>query len=170
MKKIILGIILLVSNSLMSQNLSLEQVLSLQKKDLIGVEEYLSAKDWSLLEIEKETNETLGTVTFAYNKSSYGDKAESFLYYLYSDTRSRVSIQVHDKNKYNEYLKSVKTLGYKLIASKMEEDTIDKVYQNNSTTIIISITAKDNYGTTSTVYSYFVVSNDDYDYNFKEKY
>ena len=170
MKKIILGILLITGNSIIAQNLTIQEILNLQKKDLIGVEEYLSEKDWSLLEIEKATDEKLGSVEFAYKKSSYKNEAESFFYYFYSDTRSRISIQVQNKEKYNEYLKSTKTLGYKLVANKMEDNRIDKVYQNKATTIIISIKARDYYGTTKSIYSYFVISNDDYDYNFKEDY
>ncbi len=170
MKRIILGILLIAGNSIIAQNLSTQQLLNLQKKGFVGVEEYLSEKDWSLLEIEKAKDGNLGTVIYAYNKSSINDKAESFLYHYYSDTRSRINIQVHKKEKYNEYLKSIKTLGYKLVANKMEDDRIEKVYQNTTTTVIISIKARDNYGTTESIYSYFVLSNDDYDYNFKDDY
>jgi hypothetical protein len=171
MKRIILGILLIAGNSMIAQNLNIQQILNLQKKDFVGVEEYLSEKDWSLLEIEKATDEKLGTVIFAYKKSSYNDNAESFLYYyFYSEKINRISIQVHNKEKYTEYLNATKTLGYKLIANKMADDTIEKVYQNTTTTIIISIKAKDNYGTTKSIYSYFVISNDDYDYNFKDEY
>jgi hypothetical protein len=85
-----------VGNSIIAQNLNIQQILNLQKKDFVGVEEYLSEKDWSLLEIEKATDGKLATVIFAYKKSSYNDKAESFLYYFYSDKRSRINIQVHN--------------------------------------------------------------------------
>ena len=154
-------------NSIISQNLTIEQILNLQKKDVVEIEEYLSSKDWSLLNIEKESDVILGSITFAYGKLASNDRAESFLFCFYSDDRKRIIVQVHDKEKYNLYLKSVKRLGYKLVDKKIENNKIDKVYQNPSTTIIISIsTAKDD-GSTDTVYSYLVLSNDDYLLNYK---
>ena len=97
MRKIILGLILILSNSIIAQNLNLEEVLSLQKKDLIEVEEYLSAKDWNFIEGKKESDDIFGSVIFAFNKSSNDDEAESFIHYYYSDSIKRINVQIHKK-------------------------------------------------------------------------
>jgi len=171
MRKIILGLILILSNSIIAQNLNLEEVLSLQKKDLIEVEEYLSAKDWNFIEGKKESDDIFGSVIFAFNKSSNGDEAESFIHYYYSDSIKRINVQIHKKEKYNLFITTVKDIGYKAIASKMEDNQINKVYQNRSTTIIFSITSSKNESySTSTIYACFVLSNEDYNDNFKEQY
>ena len=79
MEKVIFGLILFFCNSIISQNLTIEQILNLQKKDVVEIEEYLSSKDWSLLNIEKESDVILGSITFAYGKLASNDRAESFL-------------------------------------------------------------------------------------------
>ncbi len=171
MRKIILGLVLILSNMIIAQNLNLEDVLSLQKKDLIEVEEYLSAKDWNFIEGKKESDEIFGSAIFAFNKASSGDEAESFIHYYYSDIIKRINIQIHKKEKYNLFITTVKELEYKAIASKMEDNQINKVYQNKSTTIIFSISSSKNESySTSTIYACFVLSNDDYDTNFKAQY
>ena len=171
MKNIILILILIFTNTLISQNLTFEQVLNLQKKDIIGVEEYLSSKDWSLLNADKEAEGSLATVTFAYKKQDISDKAESFIYYIYSEKRKRLNIQMHTKDKYNLFLNTVKASGYKPIANKIEENNIEKVYQNKTNTVIISVSTSKNYSySTNTIYSFFILSNDDYEINFQEDY
>ena len=70
---------LLISNSVLSQNLTLAQILEIKKKDLGNAEEYLTAKGWEFKDAEEPTYDKLGKATFTYNKSDMSDIAESFL-------------------------------------------------------------------------------------------
>lgn len=90
---------LLTSNSILSQNLSLAQILEIKKKDLGNAEEYLTAKGWEFKNAEEETSDKLGKATFTYNKSDMSDMAESFLTFFYSNysNKTRINIQVNKK-------------------------------------------------------------------------
>lgn len=169
-KKLTLVFILIYSLSF-SQNLTLDELISLRKRNLATVEEKLTLKGWSFIRGEEPQSGNLGKATFAYNKSSYEDKAESFINYLYSDfsERKRIDIQIVKKEKYNLYLARIKALGCKLIDSNISEGNIKKIYQGATLTFIISIsTQKEDYSSTSTLYNFFVVENSDYRINFDE--
>lgn len=169
-KKLTLVFILIYSLSF-SQNLTLDELIGLRKRDLATVEEKLTLKGWSFIRGEEPQSGNLGKATFAYNKSSYEDKAESFINYLYSDIsdRKRIDIQIVKKEKYNLFLARIKALGCKLIDSNISDGNIKKIYQGATLTFIISIaTQKEDYSSTSTLYHFFVIENSDYRINFDE--
>lgn len=169
-KKVTLMFILIYSLSF-SQNITLDELISLRKRDLANVEEKLTLKGWSYISGEEPQDGNLGKATFAYNKSAYEDKAESFINYLYSDIsdRKRIDIQIVKKEKYNLFLARIKALGCKLIDSNISDGNIKKIYQGAKLTFIITIaTQKEDYSSTSTLYHFFVVENSDYRINFDE--
>ena len=56
-----------------SQNLTLDELISLRKKDLATVEEKLTLKGWSYIRGEEPQIGNLGKATFAFNKSLLKD-------------------------------------------------------------------------------------------------
>jgi hypothetical protein len=130
-----------LTNRVVAQNLTLAQLLELRKMELGAAEEFLSAKGWEFSKAEEPTDSTMGSVTFAYNKSEMSSGAESFLKYLYSifSGNKRVVIQVNSTKKYNEYLNSLKASGLKLVNSRVEEGELVKIYKNS--TLVVEITA-----------------------------
>lgn len=153
------------------QNLTLDELLGLRKKDLATVEEKLTLKGWSFIRGNEPEYGSLGEAAFAYNKSSYGDKAEAFIRYLYSDSkdRKRIDVQISKKDKYNLYLARIKSLGCKLINSKISDGNIKKTYQGATTTFILTIsTQQDDFQSTKTVYHILIIDNTDYRINFDE--
>ena len=123
-----------------SQNLNFDQILSLRTKSLSNVEEYLTSNKWELLEANEPKDDKMGSINFAYNKSRYDDKAESFIYFYYSNvstSNNRLLIQVNKISNYNTYLAKIKFLGYKLLKTYVEDGDLIKIYQTNSTTIKI---------------------------------
>jgi hypothetical protein len=111
-----------------SQNLTLDEILTLRKKDLAGVEEYLSMKGWSFVSSKEGSDESLGNADFAYNKGSFNNKAEAFLIYLFSKSSEykRITLQISKKEKYTSYLTRVKSFGCKLIDSEINDGSIKK--------------------------------------------
>lgn len=159
---------LLISNNVLSQNLTLAQILEIKKKDLGNAEEYLTSKGWEFLDAAEPTDGQLGKATFTYNKSDSSDLAESFLTYLYSSYtgNTRINIQVNKKIKYNEYINTIKSYGCKLIDSKIEEGKIVKIYRGATTTFqVTSSTSSNIYNEESAIWFIFIVSNEDYDLN-----
>lgn len=171
-KNLLMFTFLMISNSVFSQNLTLAQILEIKKKDLGNAEEYLTAKGWEFKDAEEPTYEKLGKATFTYNKSDMSDKAESFLTFFYSQysDKTRISIQVNKKIKYNEYISSIKSYGCKLINSKVENGDIVKVYRGATTTFEVSSSTSSNfYNEETAVWHIFIASNDDYDLNWGEE-
>ena len=166
MKHLLLALTLLISNSVLSQNLTLAQILEVKKKDLGNAEEYLTAKGWEFKDAEEPTYEKLGKATFTYNKSDMSDLAESFLTYYYSSNseNTRISIQVNKKIKYTEYINSIKGYGCKLIDSKIEEGRIVKIYRGATTTFRVSSSTSSNfYNEETAIWKILIVSNEDYE-------
>lgn len=167
MKKIITIISLGISSFISAQNITLDELIILRKKSLVVVEETLSAKGWSYIKGEKTEYEIFGSATFAYKKSSYDDKAQSFITYYYSEDNNekRLSIQIVNKATYNAFLNRVKALGCKLINSEISDGSIIKTYKGQSTTIKIGIsTTKEEFSeTTRTYYSFLFTENEKFD-------
>jgi hypothetical protein len=167
MKKILFTIITLFPLTIFAQNLSFEQVLSLRTKSLSNLEEYLTTKKWEMLEATEPNENTMGSVAFAYNKSRFDDKAESFINFYYSNgstKNNRLKIQVNKVSNYNLYLAKIKSLGYKLQRSYVEEGDLIKLYQTNNMTIRIrTSTQSDEFSSTRTSYSFFILPTSSYD-------
>jgi hypothetical protein len=165
-KIILLFFVTLFINNCDAQNLTLDQVLNLRTKQLSYIDEYLTTKKWSMLSAEEPTDENMGNISFAYNKGIYDDKAESFLDFYYSKLSTlynRIRIQVNKSSNYNIYIARIKTLGYKLKSSFVENGNLVKVYQSTNTTIkVTTSTQKDDFTSTKTSYSFFVLNTLDY--------
>jgi len=140
------------------------QLLNIRKMDIGRATEYLNARNWEFLEAEEEEETTLGTISFGYNKNYYNDNAESFLYYYFSEEYDlvRLSIQVHKKNKFTEYLNAIKSYGCKLINSTVKDGRVIQTYQGATTTFIISsYTTKNSYNVDSGVWNITLRGNND---------
>lgn len=170
MKKIVLMLLFMIAPLCYSQNLTFDELLALRKKNFANVEEFLVSRDWSFTGGEKATSDELGMMNFAYKKSLYNDRAESFLHYyidLYG-TGCMVNIQLLDKTKYIQYLNRIKALGCKLVDSKFENSAIEKTYRGSTTTIIVSVrnTVKDNSYSIKPAYYFTILSNSNYKTNY----
>lgn len=175
MKRILIIILFaLIAIPASSQNLSLQQLLTVRKKNMAEAEEYLTQRNWSLINAESPTTDKYGGLSFAYNKSDFNDKAESFLMLYFSDSENypnRLNIQVHKKEKYNEYIAQIKKWGGKIYDSYIEDDIFFKVYQGSTMTYVISTsTQKDDFSSSSTIYNFFIAENEDFKYtNYNRK-
>ena len=171
--KTLLNLILVLSlSNSFSQNLTLDELISLRKKQIASVEEYLNAKNWNFLSAAQPYETTLGDVVFVYKKNEYDDSAQAFIKYFYNDDFStvRVNMQVARKEIYNLYLARIKSLGCKLIKSSIEDNEIIKIYKGATTTILVTIaTQKDEFESTKTFYNFFIVENLDYMLNISEE-
>lgn len=172
MKKLLFILFLnIFSISIYGQNLTLSQILEIRKKDLGSAEEYLSAKGWEFYSGESPTETSMGSATFTYDKDEMSSRAQSFLAFLYSDysNRTRISIQVNKKLKYNEYINAIKAYGCKIISSKIEDGKIVKVYRGATTSFIIkSGTGTNFFNEDTAVWFLLILSNEDYDLNFSD--
>ncbi|HAD80414.1 MAG TPA: hypothetical protein DCF99_15000 [Flavobacteriaceae bacterium] len=167
MKKYLTFIIVLFSISIFSQNITLGELLSLRKKDVAEVDEYLTLKRWSFIEAE-EPGDKLGNITYAYGKNIYSDEALSFINYYYSDysTTKRISIQIHKASILNSYVNQIKAWGGRLYDSYVENGSITKIYRGSTMTYkVVTDTQSNGFGGTNTLHYFVIYTNDDYDRN-----
>ncbi|MCY1539954.1 hypothetical protein D9M68_755680 [compost metagenome] len=155
---------IICGNVVYAQNLSFEELVSLQQKNLVEVEEFLSAKGWKLLHTDRNKGDTYTIITFTYKKEELIDDAESFLYYAYpkKSANNTISIQVNKLDVYNKYLTALKAGGAKLLSSNAKHNIIQKIYQDATRTFIVGTHAiKDGTGTYTT-YNFLVIKNEDF--------
>lgn len=167
MKKHFTLFLLFTSFFCFSQNLSLSELLSIRKKDIAEVDEYLTAKKWKFINAEEPTDERLGSLTYAYKKNYYDNTAESFLNYFYSDYSgiSRVSVQIHNNSILNTYINQIKAWGGKLHNSYVDNGDIIKIYRGSTMTYkIFTSTQNNTFGGTQSIYTLIIYTNDDFDY------
>lgn len=170
MKKIIYFIFIFsITSNFYCQNLTLDELIDLRKNEIADIEEFVTRKNWTFLSASKPIDNKLGKVVFTFNKSVNDDKAECFLTYLYVDKTTRLKLQFINKEKYNEYLKRLKPLGFKLAISKVKDDAIVKIYQEIGTTIEIIISSKIENNITKTSYNLIIATTDDYLANLLEE-
>ena len=171
---ILLAVLFYFPYYLFGQNLSLDEILSIRKKNLAEAEEYLSNKGWQFLEAQEPTWDKLGMLTFTYNKSNFDDNAESFFHYYYpvaSDATipgdgTRVSIQIHNETVYNSYVNRIKSWGGELIRSYTEDGNFIKIYQGTTMTYKFIIgTQRNNFSSSDTIYFLSISTNEDYNLN-----
>lgn len=167
-KRLLLILICVICYTFVSgQNVSIEELMSLRKKELAQVEEFLTGKNWTYIEGEEADITTLGGAKFSFAKNDYDDKAESFITYMYSIDYEvkRIMIQTQENSKYTAYLNKIKSFGCKLISSKIEGNSIVKLYRGATTTFKIMVTTinGDDYSdATRTVYLIGIFTNEDY--------
>ncbi len=131
------------------------------------VEEYLTKKGWKFFGGEEHTNENFGVLNFAFNVGLI-DRAESWIYYYFSDESKtkRIGIQILNEKKYNEYLSQIKNWGGEMIDSNFKDEEIVKIYKGSTMTYIISTGNAEGvplFGeSTQTVYSVLAMTNEDY--------
>jgi tetratricopeptide (TPR) repeat protein len=146
--------------------LTLDQAIAYRTKTVSEFEELMVSRKWELLRVEKPGATTLGTIGFAYNKSSFDDKAEGFATLLYNDYNknyNRLSIQVVSPKVYSSSLARIKSLGGKLLSSDVEDGEITKVYQIKNTVIkVITGTKSEDFEATQTKYIFILYALKDY--------
>lgn len=165
MKKIFTLFLIFTSFFCFSQNVTLNELLSLRKKDVAGVDEYLTTKKWEFIEAEEPGSKSLGMLSYAYKKN-YDDTAESFLNYFYSDYSgmNRILIQISNKSVLNSYINQIKAWGGKLYNSYVEDGNIVKIYRGSTITYKFLTSIQDNnFGGRQTIYILSIYTNDDFD-------
>lgn len=178
MKKTLLIISFFIELTTFGQNVTLNELIELRKSSIIGVEEFLTLRNWEFVEARKPVEKTIGNVkgttnegyiTFAYNKDKYSNRANSFIYYFYSNDNiyhNRIFFQMSNLSKYKEVLNSVKKFNPKLVDSYVNEDgNIEKVYQGKTTTFIFTTSvAEGDLNIKSSVYYLTIIDNGKYNF------
>ena len=144
--------ILLIGNSCLAQNLSLQELTSLcNKPSWESVDDYLVNKGWEYYSSEKGQTNEYSTITWTYQKEIWSDKAVGwFFLYSYDNKTDKILMQFHNVNTYKTIKNSLNT-GYKLISSDILDETITAEYANDmfTITLVVNQTDDDDYSDNS---------------------
>ncbi len=132
-------IIILFSNLVNAQYLTLDKLIQLRASNLEIVEEYLTNYKWIFHESKAETDTTLGVVQFAYNRNNYDESSvQLWLSYISHSNEGlkRIVYELHVPVEYYKLITRAKFKGYKPISNKIKDDEVIKVYQNGNSIIV----------------------------------
>jgi len=174
MKQLFLTFLLFLSFYSFGQNITISELNSFLDKDIFLAEEILSSGEWYFTGMEETTDEdgiTLKEVSFTYDYTQKNDWAQSYItIYLYKDKISMVTIQILEKERFNKYLNNVKSLGGKLIESKLTENVINRFYENGTTIFSFSIhTNNDIRNPAKNIYLLSLFKNKNFYYNYRQE-
>jgi hypothetical protein len=130
-----------------AQNLTLNQVIEIQNKDLNNAKKVLTANGWGFLDYNKKTFES----TFGFHADSAGNAENYFTYKDDPINGVEVTVAATTKAAYNEYKKALLDNKFKLISSEPNGENTERLYENSTH----SIRTLSSY---SSEISYFVIS------------
>lgn len=132
--------ILLVGKFCLAQNLSLQELTTLcNKPSWESVDDYLINKGWEYYSSEKGQTNEYSTITWAYQKDTWSDKAVGWFYlFSYDNKTDKILMQFHNVNTYKTIKNSLNT-SYKLISSEILDETITAEYSNDVFTITLVV-------------------------------
>jgi tetratricopeptide (TPR) repeat protein len=149
---------------------SLNDLLLLQKNNLAYAEDFLSRRNWKLDKTSIDNDSYLygllpvsyNTVTWAYNKNSWNNKAEGwFQFYQYDELKTNfISYQMSSSDAFVQIKTDLQnSKGYKLIQTKVIDEGIETIYKSDKLEISMM---KYN---ASVDHSHYIISI----YNYKER-
>jgi antitoxin component YwqK of YwqJK toxin-antitoxin module len=95
-------------------------------------------KGWEFYDSEKGSSTQYNTITWSYNKS-YGDKAEAWFYlFTYEGFPNKISYSVFNKPAYTKIQNTLKSNGYSLKDSEINDNNIISKYANRDYFLEIS--------------------------------
>lgn len=145
-----------------AQGFSFDQLISLQKKDVIELNDYLLSKGWSFSNSTDETADQYGVSTWAYEKNQFSDgKAQAWLsLWFANNNKNRLVYTISSKANYQIIKKSIISYGMKKINSEIGNNIITTDYQGKHYTVRIqSISDESEFITT---YKFILYSSSDY--------
>lgn len=147
-----------------AQNLTLPELFSMcNKSNWDEVNEYMLKRGWDYYSSSKGDDTHYNTITWAYNKESYSDKAQGWFYlYTFEDFPNKISYSFSNKPSYTIIKGGINAAGMKLIDNSIDNNEISTKY--GGANFIVTVTTEkreseeNNYGGSSvTAYSITVI-------------
>ncbi len=145
-----------------SQSLSISEIFSLcNKPNWDEVNEYLLKKNWEYYSSSKGDDEHYNTITWAYNKESYSDKAEGWFYlYTFEGLPNKIAYSFFNKSSYNIIKAGITAAGMKLIDNSIEDNELVSKYGGASFIVSVKTAKKeieDGYSEENSITAYSIV-------------
>lgn len=148
---------------LYAQNLSFEEVMDLQQKNLSEVKGFLTARNWEFLYTSLSKGR-YSISTFMYKQEEQNKHTASYVHYAHSkqhDNRT-INIQINNQDVYNQYISMILARGVTLIDSKTKRNITLSTYQDATFTFIASTYKPKDLTDTYPRYSLLILRNEDY--------
>lgn len=140
MKKLLnLFIFLTIINPIYSQNLSLDDLITLQKFNLEKANDFLLKKNWTF--VGADDNENSPTITWAYNLNE-GNANAWLEQYQFGENEYIINYQISSKIVYERIKDRVNAFGMRLIKSQALNNVLSQIFQGKNYTISIDISTK----------------------------
>ena len=161
-------LLLCVTQSSYSQNISISDFLSLRINNNIAIETLLTKQDFSLYD-EFELGNGRTHITYQSNHPNTSDlQWIDFVYEANGQWNNRVSFQTQEIEQVKNYLTELKKLGFYFNNKKIVDRQIFEVYTNGINTVeLITSQSKNAYQYDNTMYFNFAIYNaSEYSYSF----
>jgi len=122
-----------------AQGLTLDQLISFQKKDVSEINDILISKGWSFSNSTEETTDNYGVTKWSYEKNKWEEgKAQAWLTQSFGqDLPSRIVYQISSKPVYLAIKQSMILYRMRKVNSKVGDNKIITDYQGKSYTVRI---------------------------------
>jgi antitoxin component YwqK of YwqJK toxin-antitoxin module len=139
---LLLPLLLFWSSLSFAQNLTLPELFTIcNKPNWDEVNEYMSNKGWDYYESSKGDDTHYSTITWAFKKDEYSDKAQAWFYlFTYEGFPNKISYSIFNKNSFNTVKNGITALGMKLTDTSIEDNQITSKYSNSN--FIVAVETK----------------------------
>ncbi len=163
MKNILTILFLLIFSISFSQNITFEEILNLKSKNQSEVKKYLKNKDWEIMHQHYSKELKFGDIRFSFDNKNPDRQIPLFItfYHEANDfTKNRIEFEISNKEKFDKYLIQFKSLDFKYVDTKNDVNQTVETYQNETTTIQVTIMPVENYyGKQQTFYKFYIIDN-----------
>lgn len=144
-KKLLLYMLFICSLNLNAQKMNLNDLMNIcNQSSWESVNQIMISKNWVFYESTKGDKENYNTITWSYEKSTYDDKAQAWLFlYTYEKKPEKLKFIVFNAETYKSLQTSLNSYGFKLIDSKIDNDFIVSNYSNNKFTLLVSTSKRE---------------------------
>lgn len=156
-------LILIFPTSIFAQNITLDDLLKVQRTDAGSITDLLIDRNWKLIESEEETEENYGTMKWAYGINEYElEKAVAWLSISYSESiQNRVTLQVHNKSAYQKLMSKINSYGMKKFNYGLLDGASFNDYRGVNYVIRVAISADKN--SANTTYLFMIWNRKDFE-------
>lgn len=142
---------------LYAQALTLDQLISFQKKNVSEINDILISKGWNFNSSTDETEDDYGETIWSFSKSRCEDNTDETYLTLWfgSDYPNQIGYQTSSKSVYLSIKESIIKYGMKIVNSKVGDDQILTDYQGKNYTVRIEYENKSTYSITIYTNSFY---------------
>ena len=131
------------SHTVFSQKIGLDELLYLQKKSFIEINDFLVGKGWEFSHSKQGDYDEYSVVFWALKKTFEGKAKGWFTLYYANSEQNIISYQIHNKDYYSEIKSKINAYKMKTIDSGIEENRIYSIHEGVNYIIKLTIESEE---------------------------